>query len=94
MTVGDVLDDVDGERAPSLAVEHRGRLDERPALLARGPVDGPHDQRARLLARQHAAAGQVVDAQRLTVLGEGRVAVDDLPGRRGQQLLGGVEPEQ
>jgi hypothetical protein len=91
---GDVVDHVDRQLRAPVAVEHRGRLDDGPALQAGGPVHRAHDERARVLARQHAAAGEVIDAQRPPVLCEGGVAVDDLARRRGEQLLGGLEAEQ
>jgi hypothetical protein len=91
--LGDVLDDVDGQRDLAIRAHHRRRLGQPPARLARRAVDGSDHERLDLLAREHAAAGQLVHAQRRAVLVVGVEALEELHRGCVQQVLdaGGAE---
>ena len=68
LEVGDVLDHVDREPHRAVVVEHRRRLDPRPAFLGALAAVVAHGQRRRPLAGQRAPAGEPRERERCSVL--------------------------
>ena len=86
--VGHVLHDVHRHDDRALGVADGGRLDEHPAVVARGLADAAHEHRLGRAAGQRLASGQPAEVHRTALLVERDEAFEDLRHRRREDLVG------